>query len=296
MNRIKKVLLLTAVSVVALVSCGPLTYTLPVEKMSPAVADLDLYGILPGILVLEDEASDSLLLSALSIGMAEGLESALGIDSGAVPVYTMPAGEVNLADSAALPYLHALTGVDVLLLVDSMRVGDFTVSYPEGRAYMQNQYMSQTLVQLPYSVSVNVYEVDSAGSAADLSEKDVLELTLLADAPIASLRAIGKVDSGLEDYFKSIGHTMTMNLAPKWETVNVTLYVYDNDTWTEACRLAYLFEWEKAMDIWLGEADSPDVRKAACAAYNISVACEILEMKDMADQWKRRSDELFDRL
>ena len=87
--------------------------------------------------------------------------------------------------------------------------------------------------------------------------------------------------------------TMAGGLTPRWETVNVSLYVYDNAQWTEACRLAYLFEWEKAMNIWLEEAASPDTKKAACAAYNISVACEMLDMNDMAEEWKTRSERLF---
>ena len=297
MNSMKKVLFMMVLSVLALVSCAPLTYTLSVEKMVPSVADIDLSRTLPGILVLDgDDDSDSLLLSALAIGMAEGLETSLGIDTGAVPVYTMYAGDVNISDSASIPYLHDLTGVDVLFLVDSLKVGDFSVTYPEERSYLQNQIMRQTIVKLPYSVSIKAFDVMRSDSAVDLSESDIFEWALLSDTQIQSLRAIEKVDGELEEYFTSIGRTITTSLAPRWEAVDVTVYVYDNSQWTEACRLAYLFEWEKAMDIWLREADSPDIRKAACAAHNISVACEILDMRDMAARWKERSEELFGKL
>lgn len=286
---------LALVSVAAAVSCAPLTYTLPVERMSPSSVKVDLFNTLPGVLVLDARDNDSVLMAALANGLAEGLEIDLGLDSGAVPVYTMRAEDISLQDSTSLPYLHALTGVDVLLIVDSLELGEFAVSWPEEEAYMQSRFMKQTKVQLPYSVRVRLFDSDSVAPAAVLSEADVLEWALLADAPITSLRAIEKVNSGLEEYFRSMGLTMVSGLTPKWETVNVTLYVYDDSEWTEACRLAYLFEWEKAMDIWMKYAGSPDVRKAACAAHNISVACEILELKDVAAEWRERSEELFNK-
>ncbi len=73
-----------------------------------------------------------------------------------------------------------------------------------------------------------------------------------------------------------------------WETINLLIYYFDSETWIKALEHAYNFEWQKALEIWLGEADNPDRDKAYCAAYNISVACEVLEMEDMAYLWKER--------
>lgn len=280
--------------VMAVVSCGPLTYTLPVEKMVQPDANVDFAGTLPGVMaVLQDGSADSTLMSALVCGMAEGLEVNLGLDSGSVPVFIMKAGDVDFRDGAQKQYVHALTGVDFLIVADSLSVGEFSVENVQEQAYVQSQFLKQTLVRLPYSVKVQVFNVDSLPPVADLSESDVFEWSLMAESEIPELKAIEKVNSELDEYFKTIGVTMTDGLTPRWETVDVSLYVYDNAQWTEACRLAYLFEWEKAMNIWMEDAESPDTRKAACAAYNISVACEMLGMDDMAAEWKARSEKLF---
>lgn len=292
----KKHIFAAVLSAIAITACGPVTFTIPVEKNIQSAGNVDFRGTLPGILnLVQRNDADSALLSALSFGMAERLEADLGLDSASVPVYTMYADEVNLKDSADVSYLHMLTGVDYLIVADSMWTGDFTVSYTEEKAYVQNMFLRQTIVGLPYSVEVLVFGMDSVSPIADMSQSDTMKWTLLADEEIPSLRAIEKINGQLWDYFKSIGNTVASGFTLRWETVDKVLYVYDNDDWTEALRMAYLFEWDKAMDIWLTKADSPDTRKAACAAHNLSVACEILGMDDMAAKWKTRSDELFNR-
>lgn len=281
-------------SVLAAVSCAPLTYTLPVEKRIQSADNVDFAGALPGVMALiHDDSADSTLMSALACGIAEGLEADLGLDSASVPVFVMHGAGIDLGDSAQRQYFHAYTGVDFLIVADSLSVGEFSVEHVQEQAYVQSQFLKQTLVRLPYSVKVQVFNVDSLPPVADLSESDVFEWSLMAESEIPELKAIEKVNSELDEYFKTIGVTMTDGLTPRWETVDVSLYVYDNAQWTEACRLAYLFEWEKAMNIWMEDAESPDTRKAACAAYNISVACEMLGMDDMAAEWKARSEKLF---
>ena len=87
-----KKFLLTAVLplMLAVTSCGPVTYTLPVERMTGGENAVDFQGTLPGVVSLVQRGdSDSALLSALAVGIAERLEADLGQDTGAVPVYSM---------------------------------------------------------------------------------------------------------------------------------------------------------------------------------------------------------------
>ena len=78
----KRTLLIALTMLAVLTSCGPLTYTLPVEKRSESEAAVDFAGTLPGIVTLTERGdSDSALLAALAIGMAERLEQELGLDS-----------------------------------------------------------------------------------------------------------------------------------------------------------------------------------------------------------------------
>ncbi|HIZ85329.1 MAG TPA: hypothetical protein IAC04_02435 [Candidatus Coprenecus stercoravium] len=290
----KKIALLISL-LSAAVSCSPLAYTLQVEKQVPSASNVDFGASLPGVLTMAPEGDpDSVLLASLAVGMAEELEAALGFDSGVVPVFSMYAG-LDLDDMEVRRSVHDMTGVDFLIVADSLWTGDFSVKHTEEMAYVQSQFLKQTVVSLPYSMNVRVYCADSASAVADLSESDVFEWSLLADADIQDIRAIEKVNGDLDDYFKSIGRTIASELSPKWETVGVTLYVFDDSKWTDACRLAYLFEWDKAMDIWLEEAASPNTSKAACAAHNISVACDMMGMSRMAAEWSDRADKLSQR-
>lgn len=292
----RKFVFLMMIPLLALSSCAPTVYvqTLPIDKMVTSEKNVDFRGTLPGVLTLvQRDGKDSVLMSALACGIAETLEGSLGLDSASVPVFSMYADELDLTDSLQMQYVHAVTGVDVLIVADSIKVGEFAVTHPQERAYVQSQFLKQTVVSLPYSIKVYVFDVDSLSPVADLSESDVFEWSLMADSDIEDLRAIQKVSSNLEEYFTTIGSTMAGELMPRWRTIDVSLYVYDNADWAEAFQMAYVFEWEKAMNIWMKDAASPDVRKAACAAYNISVACEILDMPDMAEEWRARSDKLF---
>lgn len=293
-----KKFLLTAVLplMLAVTSCGPVTYTLPVERMTGGENAVDFQGTLPGVVSLVQRGdSDSALLSALAVGIAERLEADLGLDTGSVPVYSMYADEINTGLRDDVKYLHAASGVEFLIVADSMSVGEFSVEIPDEKAYVQGGFMQQTVVSLPYNIRIQVFDSCEPEPVEAWTDNDVMEWTLLSDVPLTRLRAVERVDSELGSSFRSMGGSLAERFLPRWETVNKMLYVYDDNKWNEACRLAYLFEWEKAMEIWYGEADSPDVRRAACAAHNLSVACEILEMDDMAAQWKARSEELMSR-
>ncbi len=279
--------------ILAVTSCGPVTYTLPVEKRTESAGNIDFQGTLPGIVTLVQRGdSDSALVSSLAIGMAEQLEADLGLDPGSVPVYSMYAEDVDMSDSTVAEYVHSAVGVEFLIAVDSMSVGEFSVEVPEGKSYSGGTFLRQTVVTLPYSIRIQVFGSSNAKPVEVLRGDDFLQWTLLSEAPLTRLRAIEKVNGELDGSFRSLGSNIAGRFVPQWETVNTTLYVYNDRKWTEACRLAYLFEWDKAMEIWYGEAESPDMRKAACAAYNLSVACEILGLDESAARWKARYEEL----
>lgn len=282
--------------VLAVTSCGPATFTLPVEKLAEGTGSVDFQGTLPGIISLVQRGdADSVLLSELTVGIAESLEAGLGLDSGSIPVYSMYDDEVDIRSRADVEYLHAAAGVEFLVVADSMTVGEFSVEIPEERAYVDGGFMQQTVVSLPYSIRVQVLDSRKMEPVSQWTGNDIMEWTLLSETPLTRLRAVERVNSELGRSFRSLGEDIADRFAPQWETVNKMIYVFNNSRWNEACRLAYLFEWDKAMEIWYAEAASPDTRKAACAAHNLSVACEILELNDMAAQWKARSEELSGR-
>ena len=71
-----------------------------------------------------------------------------------------------------------------------------------------------------------------------------------------------------------------------------SVYYYENsDTWVNALFYADQGEWVKAMDIWMKIlANTDNIEKQSCAAYNLATACYMLEDYDLATEWLDASD------
>ncbi len=271
------------------VSCGPLTYTVSVDKRVGMDVAIDFGDNLPGILVVSQDAADSSLLYGIANGMAVRLESELGLVHGAVPVYSLPSDSIAGVDRS---YLHDVTGVDYLVMVDSLTVGEYKVERPREKAYYNGQYHVQTIVKLPIIFGVDVFSVASETPLFQSAVEEEFNWSLFSLADMSDITATGRVEKELVKTFERIGSTIVDEFMPGWETVNRLIYYFNSEKWMRACEYAYMFEWQKAMEIWLTEADSPNTHKAYCAAHNISVACEVLEMNDLAQEWKERAQKL----
>lgn len=274
-------------------SCAPTTYTVLVDKKIVPEHAVDFGKKLPGIVtVTPKESQDSILISSFAIGMAEQLESELYLSPGSIPVYYLYSQDIDLNNQVMMEELVRQTGTDIMLIVDSVSIGEFAVNRPEEMAFHGNEFLRQTVVSLPFTMNIRVFKADSSYTdRMFVDERN--EWTMLSGENLSNVRAVGEINSKLEQSFKENGSAIAKEFVSHWETVNTRLYVYDNTRWWDACRHAYLFEWEEAMEIWMEEAKSNDIMKAACASYNVSVACRMLEMKDLALEWKRKADKLM---
>ncbi len=290
-SRIRIAALLAAT--VFLSSCAPTTYTVMVDKKIVPEHAVDFGKKLPGIVtVTPRESQDSLLISSFAIGMAEQLESDLYLSPGSIPVYYLYSQDIDLNDPGMMEGLVRQTGTDIMLIVDSVSIGEFSVNRPVEMAFHGNEFLKQTVVSLPFSMDIRVFMADSSYTDR-MHVEETSEWTMLSEEDLSNVRAVGEINKKLENSFKENGSSIAKEFVSHWETVNTRLYVYDNSRWWDACRHAYLFEWEDAMEIWMEEAKSNDVMKAACASYNVSVACRMLEMKDLAWEWKNKADNLM---
>lgn len=288
-------LLVFAVSAIMAASCGtPLSLSVPVEKRVRSENNVDFSGGTVAVVGISPLGyKDSVLLSSMAMGVAGRLESDLGADSGSIYVYTMFSSQIGTSSPADVKYMAAYTGGDFLIVLDSLHVGDYSAVHPDERVYADGRYMVQTFVSIPYSLVMKVYGPENT-LVRTLRRDSAYEWVLLSPQGLSDVTAIGKAQESLRNVFSELGESLAQELTPQWVLQEKSIYVYDNDGWIQAYYDAAEFRWKEAMDFWLTQVDPGNAEKAACAAANISVACEILEMDALAARWREKSEKFSD--
>lgn len=82
----------------------------------------------------------------------------------------------------------------------------------------------------------------------------------------------------------------------EWKREQYSLYYFESDEWYTALEKAEALQWKAAMDIWMGQLESGNVLKRACAAYNLSTACYMLGDYGLASEWLDLADKEADLL
>jgi hypothetical protein len=82
----------------------------------------------------------------------------------------------------------------------------------------------------------------------------------------------------------------------EWKREQYSLYYFESDEWYTALEKAEALQWKAAMDIWMGQLESGNVLKRACAAYNLSTACYMLGDYNLASEWLDQADKEADLL
>ena len=82
----------------------------------------------------------------------------------------------------------------------------------------------------------------------------------------------------------------------EWKREQYSLYYFESDEWYTALEKAEALQWKAAMDIWMGQLESGNVLKRACAAYNLSTACDMLGDYNLASEWLDLADKEADLL
>lgn len=286
--------LIAILSGLFLISCSPLSYTISVEKRVDSPSEIDFQGEIPGIITLSERVcADSINIAQIGIGMARAFEEQLSLTSGSVPVYFFYSDELDLSSPQSREFLHRYTGTDMIFLADSLIIEECQVSYPAEKGYYDGRFMPQTAVYLPYKVDLSLIRRDSTEQDNHISIDENYSWVLISETPLSKEKASEKVFPYLSETFIQIGEKIAERFLPKWETIERRIYLFNDDKWTQAYLHAYNFEWERAMEIWMEEAKSNNTKRAGYAAYNISVACEILELEQLGQHWKEQADKLL---
>lgn len=292
-KRIDRLMLILA-ALAGLWSCAPQVRYFNVDVRHDAETDIDLTNLRAAVFpVFAARETDSLLACRVGIGLAEKLESDRRLASGEVPVYGVPEaeyrpdeadGSAGLPDTGYLTDIAERTGADLLLFVDRL---SFRNPAEGPRIPLGGEYGMDYLL-LPFSVDLHVYDAAAGSLLYSKSDSDTAYVQT-AGLPLSDpARLNGTLQKYLPDIAGKIGARLASYLTPQWETRERMLIVYGGSSaWERPCELAGDFKWKEAIELWMPLAASESPRKAACAAYNIAVGCEMLEQFELAEEWIR---------
>ena len=228
----------------ALVSCGPSRYVMPIEMRYPSTAGVELAGKVISVTYLEnDDAVESLKNKEIAESFASSLEKVYITPNDGINVYRMSADETaDYASRDTLINILMDTGADLVFLFDVMKSDVLTLRCFDG---------------MDQEERVRTYTASITPDITDMSD---------------------------------VGLKVASSFEPQWKTEQYSLVYFDNEKWYEPLVKAERFDWQGAMDLWIGLLDSNDPLKRSCAEYNIAVACFMLGDNKLASEWLDRSD------
>ena len=245
--------------------------------------------------VVGEGRHDSVRVGNVAIGFAEQLEADKGLSSGDVPVYAVAAEDYWNYDSEGnrvydrdfVKSLSVDTGADLLFFMNSIK---FT-NYSTEPLSLYEGYDGYN-VTLPYTVGMDIFKGRDIVRLHTSLVADTLYL--FVDSSVSETNIGGVVARRLPEVSKHIGKELAKLLSHHWVTQQRILLTYEGNTqWEDAYVLAEEFLWRDAIEIWMKFATSKDSKKAAFAAYNIAVGCEMLEQFELALKWINYSLEMF---
>ena len=282
-------------SILLLSSCGPYLQFFNVEVKVPANLPVDfkdksvsVFTAIPLTEQLNENtlstAEDSVLMINFAKGMATSLEKHLALDAGAIPVFNHFESEISdIRERSFIESLSQSSESDVLILLENLKVGKFeklkTDKTPV-RAGFATSY-----IYAPLSLLINIYEGSTGDLITSLTQNDTIYWEILSKEDVREERLMKGLFPALNKISVPAGEDIINNFFPDWVNEERALYTYDDYSWRRAMSLAMDFKWTDAMSIWMAETTSQDKVKASCAAYNIAIACEMLEKYDLAIEW-----------
>ena len=286
-----------------LTACGPNIALLKVDVKQPAAypvhftdKQIAIFNILDdSVLSPETEAQfqlDSLLVNQFSEGFRYKLEASLSLPPESIAIYNLYYNEGlrgNLSDTVYLQQLALETGANSLVLVDSLRFGDAFFLNAKGRASMGLSSYITSYAAVACQKVLRVFDVDKNKFVAYFPGKDTVYWEFLHKTEV---RDASQLLLQQQDYYyclaaRDIGEDYAQGMQAQWQTQERVLFYYaHNGKWRDATEEAFLFNWEKARQIWMGMAGKKAGNKAsAYAAYNVAVCCEMMGQHDMAKEW-----------
>lgn len=277
-------------------SCGPVIRYFNIDQRVPAEFPVDLtdknISVFSSTDAIKDSASldkerfttDSLLMLNMALGLAEGLESKLSLDTGAIMVFNQTGTKRSQLDNP--DYVKGLalnSSADMLFVIEYLDMGTMTLYKVAGEGLSGSADISY--VSLPFTMEVGLYNgitglPEFRREVADTIYWEVITRMDLKDEVIAS-----RLYSSMYEISKKLGASFSSRFFDNWETIERYLYNYESKPWMEAYRLSQEFRWKEAMDIWMTLTNEATPVKRASAAFNIAVALEMMDEYKLALEW-----------
>lgn len=273
-------------------SCAPQARFFNVDVKHNAEKEIGLEDSKAAVFpVFPSGMPDSLLICNAGIGLAEKLEKDRGLLSGEIPVYCVPQaefkglGDDHFTSDPDREYMHGIldqTGADILIFVDNLSFENFV-----NRSYgLAGEDYAIGYALLPFTIDMHIYDTGTDRLLYSKFETDTVYLQMPESSGQDLSYYKGMTVKYLPEVSKKIGEKLASYLTPQWETQERMLITYEGErNWNEAYDLAQEFKWKEAIDSWMPLTRSENPKKAAFAAYNIAVGCEMLEQFDLAEKW-----------
>ena len=301
MHCIERILM--ALFLAGTVACGPVIQLMDVDVKLPAEHSLPFDSGNIGIFnALYDTAgvagrgwNDSLLINKVAEGFRDRLAEELSLDREDIPIYNHFCGQTaggTLDDKAYIYSLSDQTGARSLVLIDSLRHGDFE-RVTTGATLTTDGY-KLVYISNAWQMVFRFFDMDQDRFTARFAFSDTLVWNVYA-RDRDSLLIDTKVRSSLSEAASFMGAAVAKLTRAQWETQERVLFSFKGGKWYKALDHAYVFEWEEAQALWLAlTKEAKNGRKVAYAAYNLAVASEMLGRMDLAKEWLELSAKYMD--
>lgn len=279
----KRVILMISICLTA-ISCGPSAYMFNIETRKPAKKNVELAGRNIGILVNGNAVSeDSVSYISYAGGMAETMEKELDLEKQSLPVFTGSTDSEN--------FKNGFSDLDMIFAIDRIKINDISIGNHEEDYYSG---MKASTIYVEMEAAYKLYDLYT-GEILDMKNgKDTLVWYVYSDWETPDRLILAKTAASKEEICTGFGKVKAEEYFDEWISDQRALYVYSgNSGWTRAYEDAANFNWNKAVDFWIGESASKTPQKAAAAAYNLSVASEINGNYALALKWLDHADNKY---
>ena len=277
---------------VAGAGCAPQARYFNVDVRSDGHVEIPLEGKSMAVFaIVTQNGADSTRCSNVAVGLAEKIELDRGLAHGGIAVYSVPKIEfrgfpsqqnsmVEAVDTAYLSQLMLNSGAQVLLFADNLRFGNYSIQH----SVTTSEYDNLNVV-IPYYVDFNVYDAISDKLLFKAEVKDSVYMQMVTSSVVDG-NVGGVIAEYLPEISQKIGIKLASNISTQWETQERMLISYEDDSdWETPYELSRDFKWQEAIEKWMKLAESENPKKAAYAAYNISVGCEMMEQFTLSRKW-----------
>lgn len=280
---------LISVAILTLCSCAPGVQLIDVEKRVAPRYNVELSGKSIAIFSALDGRCDSTVISDLSKGIASSFEKRLSREEGSVFVYNFKTDSLLLNDPELIKDLSVKSNSDLVFILSNVKISDAKVylNKAPGAEY------HTTYVQLPFSLKLDLFDGITAANLADINQRDTLLWEILSRNQLKETVLNYKIKESFLGTMTDIGESVSQNFFDKWDRDTRSLYFLFGAQWQEAMIAASEFNWSKASEIWLEATSSTNDKVAACAAYNLAVACEMQDKKALSLEWLKYSEKRY---